>query len=143
MYHFSSLSPHYKTKVYIEILFQIHCLLQLADTGNFLNESCVICQITTYADSKFNFGHLEIKFHNLKLNTDHNLSCCFKMKALCYHYDNINPHLNQVPFLLKYKILNLLAKKSTNIQFIMCLIIFSISVWILQCTSLSKAKNCL
>lgn len=105
------------------------------------------CQITIpisfYADSKFNFGHLEIKFHNLKLNTDHNLSCCFKMKALCYHYDNINPHLNQVPFLLKYKILNLLAKKSTNIQFIMCLIIFSISVWILQCTSLSKAKNCL
>lgn len=33
--------PHL-TKVYIEILFQIHCLLQLADTGNFLNESCVI-----------------------------------------------------------------------------------------------------
>lgn len=49
------------------------------------------CQITTYADSKFNFGHLEIKFHNLKLNTDQNLSCCFKMKALCYHYDNITP----------------------------------------------------
>lgn len=48
------------------------------------------CQITTYADSKFNFGHLEIKFHNLKLNTDQNLSCCVKMKALCYHYELLN-----------------------------------------------------